>query len=71
MTTLPTAGGPLKRRLTIEEFNGGFQTRPATALRLKGHWLRLAGFPAGAQVEVEILAHGVLAVSVVRPEEPL
>ena len=69
MTALPTEAGTMKRRLAIEEFNGGFQTQPATAIRLKGHWLRLAGFPAGAQVEVEILAAGVLAVRVVRPEE--
>lgn len=54
------------RILTIENFNpnGRIAKSCASLLRLKGCWLRDAGFPAGAQVMVKNISPGVIELRV-------
>ena len=58
------------RILTIEDFNphGRFkQSSTASIIRLKGCWLKQAGFLAGAQIKVNNPSPGVLELRVVSP----
>jgi len=58
------------RTLTIEDFNpnGRFRrTSEASLIRLKGCWLKLAGFHSGAQVTVSNPSAGVLELRVCSP----
>jgi len=55
------------RTLAIEDFNpdGRFiRTSKASLIRLKGRWLKQAGFHAGAQVTVNNLGPGVIELHV-------
>ena len=58
------------RTLTIEDFNPvGYlnQTSNASLIRLKGCWLKQAGFHAGAQVTVTNPSPGVIELRVCSP----
>ena len=58
------------RTLTIENFNpaGRFhRVSSASLIRLKGCWLKQAGFPAGAQVKLSNPSPGVLELRVCSP----
>lgn len=51
----------MKRFLAIEELGTSFQTEKRVPLvRLKGHWLKAAGFAAGNRVTVTCLSPGVI-----------
>jgi hypothetical protein len=51
----------MKRSLAIEELGTSFQVEKRVPLvRLKGHWLKAAGFPAGKRVTVTCLSPGVM-----------
>ena len=61
---------PLFRTLTIEDFNpAGRLNRihDASLIRLKGCWLKEAGFHAGAQITVLNSSPGVLELRVCSP----
>ena len=58
------------RTLTIEDFNPNGRVRPdstASLIRLKGCWLKQAGFHAGAQITVVNSSPGVLELRVCSP----
>lgn len=58
------------RTLTIEDFNPNGKVRPlsgASLIRLKGCWLKQAGFHSGAQVTVNNLSPGVIELRVCTP----
>lgn len=58
------------RTLTIEDFNPGARfrrTSEASIIRLKGCWLRQAGFHSGAQVTVRNPSSGVIELRVCSP----
>jgi hypothetical protein len=58
------------RTLTIEDFNPNGQVRPVSAaslIRLKGRWLKQAGFHSGAQVTVSNPSSGVIELRVCSP----
>jgi len=58
------------RTLAIEDFNpnGRFnQDSVASLIRLKGCWLRQAGFHPGAQVQVQNPSPGVIELRVCSP----
>jgi len=58
------------RNLTIEDFNPNGRFRrlsSASLIRLKGCWLKQAGFHAGAQVKVSNPSPGVLELRVCSP----
>jgi hypothetical protein len=58
------------RTLTIEDFNPTGRVRPtstASLIRLKGGWLKHAGFHSGAQVTVSIPSPGVIELRVCSP----
>ena len=58
------------RTLTIEDFNpnGRFnRSSAASILRLKGGWLKQAGFHSGAQVTVNNPSPGVIELRVSSP----
>jgi hypothetical protein len=51
----------MKRFLAIEELGTSFQVEQRVPLvRLKGHWLKAAGFTAGKRVTVTCLSPGVM-----------
>ena len=51
----------MKRFLAIEELGTSFQPEKRVPLvRLKGHWLKAAGFAAGNRVTVTCLSPGVI-----------
>jgi len=51
----------MKRSLAIEELGTSFQVEQRVPLvRLKGHWLKAAGFTAGKRVTVTCLSPGVM-----------
>ena len=51
----------MKRSLAIEELGTSFQVEKRVPLvRLKGHWLKAAGFTAGKRVTVTCLSPGVM-----------
>lgn len=55
------------RKLTIEDFNPSGRLRrhsAASLIRLKGCWLKQAGFHAGAQVAVNNPSPGVIELRV-------
>jgi hypothetical protein len=59
-----------KRTLTIEDFNPNGRVRPSSAaslIRLKGCWLKQAGFHSGAQVTVNNPSPGVIELCVCSP----
>ena len=58
----PSAGASdMKRSLAIEELGTSFQVEKRVPLvRLKGHWLKAAGFTAGKRVTVTCLSPGVM-----------
>lgn len=61
---------PTIRILTIEDFNpnGRFVTAScASLLRLKGFWLKDAGFQAGDRVAVKNISPGVIELRVCSP----
>lgn len=53
----------MKRRLKIEEQGTRYTPakRPAM-IRLKGQWLRAAGFAPGASVELTVISPGVIEI---------
>ena len=54
-------GPPTKRRLKIEADGANFNpARRAPKVRLRGQWLRAAGFDTGNYVELSILSIGVI-----------
>jgi hypothetical protein len=58
------------RTLTIEDFNPNGRVRPdsaASLIRLKGCWLKQAGFHASAKVEVHHPSPGVIELRVCAP----
>lgn len=58
------------RTLTIEDFNPNGRVRSASAaslIRLKGCWLKQAGFPSGGQVTVSNPSPGVIELRVCSP----
>jgi len=58
------------RTLTIEDFNPNARVRPASAaslIRLKGRWLKEAGFHSGAQITVSNPSAGVIELRVCSP----
>jgi len=58
------------RTLTIEDFNPNGKVRPASAaslIRLKGRWLKDAGFHSGAQVAVSNPSAGIIELRVCSP----
>ena len=58
------------RTLTIEDFNPNGRLRSASAaslIRLKGGWLKKAGFHAGAQVTINNPVAGVIELRVCSP----
>ena len=60
----------IARTLTIEDFNPTGQmskTSAASLIRLKGCWLKEAGFHASAQVTVHIPSPGVIELRVSSP----
>ena len=51
----------MKRSLAIEELGTSFQVEKRVPLvRLKGHWLKAAGFTAGKRLTVTCLSPGVM-----------
>jgi hypothetical protein len=51
----------MKHSLAIEELGTSFQVEKRVPLvRLKGHWLKAAGFTAGKRVTVTCLSPGVM-----------
>jgi hypothetical protein len=51
----------MKRSLAIEELGTSFQAEKRVPLvRLKGHWLKAAGFAVGNRVTVTCLSRGVI-----------
>ena len=50
----------MQRILKIEEMGDAFRRRTFPAIRLKGHWLKRAGFPHGAHVQATQVQPGVL-----------
>jgi hypothetical protein len=60
----------MKRQLKIEP-EGDFRhdAKLASKIRLKGRWLRVAGFPPGGSVTVEIVSAGVLQIRVAEKTE--
>ena len=67
----PWAPG-MKRCLAIEELGTSFQAEKRVPLvRLKGHWLKAAGFAAGNRVTVTCLSPGVIELRAgVMPQTP-
>jgi len=60
----------LTRTLIIEDFNPNGKVRPVSAaslIRLKGRWLKEAGFHSGAQVTVNNPSAGVIELRVCSP----
>jgi len=57
------------RTLTIEDFNpnGRFKNSTASLIRLKGCWLKQAGFHSGAQVIVNNPSPGIIELRVCSP----
>lgn len=58
------------RTLTIENFNPNGRFRrvsDASLIRLKGCWLKQAGFHAGAQIKINNPSPGVLELRVCSP----
>ncbi len=60
------------RRLKIESDGAHFNpARRAPKVRLRGHWLRRAGFESGAHVELTILSAGVIVLrALTEPANP-
>ena len=51
----------MKRSLAIEELGTSFQVEKRVPLvRLKGHWLKAAGFAAGNRLTVTCLSPGII-----------
>ncbi|HMP84031.1 MAG TPA: SymE family type I addiction module toxin [Verrucomicrobiota bacterium] len=58
------------RTLTIEVFNPKLRkTSQASLIRLKGHWLKQAGFHSGARVNVNNPSPGIIELRVCSPVE--
>lgn len=58
------------RILTIEDFNPNGRSAKesqASLLRLKGCWLKEAGFPAGARVTIKTVNPGIIELRVCSP----
>jgi hypothetical protein len=61
---------PITRILSIEDFNPAgrlARTSSASIIRLKGCWLKQAGFHAGAQVVVNNPSPGIIELRVCAP----
>jgi hypothetical protein len=58
----------VKRKLKVEELATRYKpaTRPAS-IRLKGQWLRAAGFAPGATVELTVVSPGVIEIRICPP----
>ena len=59
-----------RRTLTIEDFNPKGCVRPVSAaslIRLKGCWLKQAGFHSGAQITVSTVSPGIIELRVCSP----
>lgn len=57
----------MQRTLKIEEMGDMFEKRTFPAIRLKGHWLKRAGFYPGDYVQATQLQSGVLELRVITP----
>ena len=58
---------PCPRRLKIEAVGDFAQQRSFPRIRLKGHWLKAAGFPADSYVLVSNPTPGTLTLHVLPP----
>ena len=61
----------MKRRLRIEEHaepRPPFHVYKAARIRLKGQWLKKAGFLPGSTVEVRVKDTGLLELVAINPE---
>lgn len=56
-----------ERRLKIDPIHRGFRKADAAGIRLRGLWLRSAGFTPGAHVKVTLTQPGVLEVRLDSP----
>ena len=59
---------PHPRRLKIEAVGDFAQKRSFPRIRLKGHWLKAAGFPADSYVLVSNPSPGVLTLQILENE---
>jgi hypothetical protein len=50
----------MTRRIKIEELGDVAKKRTAPYIRLKGQWLKRAGFPPGSHVQLILVAPGKL-----------
>jgi hypothetical protein len=57
----------MKRKLKIEDFRADYRAKPASIIRLKGQWLRAAGFHPGATIELHAISPGVIEIRVCGP----
>jgi len=60
---------PPKRTLKVELLGDLWRGKTFSGIRLKGHWLTKAGFPAGQNVTVSILSPGVMELRVFTESE--
>ena len=58
----------MSRKLTVEAFDCEYRREPKSLIRLKGGWLKTAGFPPGARVQVDHSEPGVLVIRAVQPQ---
>jgi len=58
----------MKRKLKVEELGARYKpaSRPAS-IRLKGQWLRAAGFTPGATVDLTVISPGVIEIRISPP----
>ena len=55
------------RSLAIEARGTGYREERQPGIRLKGRWLRAAGFIPGRRVTVQFLADGVIQLTATQP----
>jgi hypothetical protein len=58
------------RRLQVEAF-GRAKDNPKSLLRIKGRWLRQAGFPPRAHVDLTVITPGVMEIRLCSPPQLL
>jgi hypothetical protein len=58
-----------QRTLKIELLGDLWRGKTFSVIRLKGHWLAAAGFPAGQSVTVSVVSPGVMELRVSRESE--
>ncbi len=57
------------RTLKVEPFDRGFWQNPKSLIRLKGKWLREAGFEPGYTVTIRVTP-GEIVLSIIDEEQP-